>query len=400
MPDIEETRYRWFILTLASLTNIFVVAIPYVCMAVLFNEISEELGLTLVQLGTIWGMGGLAGVFTSLAGGLIGDRFGTKYTISAGCILAGIAGASRGFSGSFLGLTVTMFLFGILVMTLSLNIHKSAGIWFKGRQVVIANGIVSSGMAFGYMVGAMISDTIMSPLLGGWKNVLFFYGIISILFGLVWMVTIRETIPKKTDPLSVSSPSFSSVLVQIIRLKTVWLIAVSALFYGSAANGFTGYLSLYLRESAWNPAKADGALAAFNAAGMLAAIPLTLISGKLNSRKAILIPGLIIGCISFGLFSIADGILVWLLVVLGGFMRDAYYAIIATMTIETDGVGAALAGTAIGIVWTLGSLGGFLGPPIGNLLADIQPAYAFTFWALLMLASAIMLHKVKETQQI
>lgn len=398
MSKIEETGYRWFILALACLTNVVAIAIPSMCMPVFFQEISQELGLSLVQLGAVWGMGGLAGIFTSLAGGLIGDRFGTKRTISVVCILAGVAGASRGLSESFIGLAVTMFLFGMLVMTLSLNIHKSTGVWFSGRQVVMANGIVSAGMAFGFMVGAMISNTIMSPLLGGWKNVLFLYGAISILLGLIWMMTIRETVPKKTSH-NTKSPSFSDVLAQVIRIKSVWIIAVSAFFYGGALSGFTGYLPLFLRESEWLPAKADGALAAYNAAGMLAAIPLTLLSSKLNSRKAVLIPGLIIGCIGIGLFSITEGIAIWLLVVLVGFMRDAYYAILATMAIETEGVGAVFAGTAIGIIWSLGSLGGFLGPPIGNMLAVIKPDYAFIFWAALLLGSAIMLLQIKEAKQ-
>ena len=66
MSNIEETKYRWFILILASLTNIFVVGMPSMCMPVLFKEISDEMGLSLVQLGAVWGMGGLAGIFTSL----------------------------------------------------------------------------------------------------------------------------------------------------------------------------------------------------------------------------------------------------------------------------------------------------------------------------------------------
>lgn len=399
MPNIEETKYRWFILVLAFFTNVIVIAIPSMCMPVLFKEISQDLGLSLVQLGAVWGMGGLAGIFTSLAGGLIGDRFGSKHTISTICILAGIAGAARGLSGNFIGLAVTMFLFGMLAMTLSLNIHKSAGVWFSGKQVVMANGVVSAGMAFGFMIGAMISDTIMSPLLGGWKNVMFLYGAISILLGIVWMMTKRETVPNKTAD-SAESPSFSYVLGQVVRIKSIWILAVSTLFYGSAVNGFTGFLPLFLRESGWIPAKADGALAAYNAAGMLAAIPLTLISSRLNSRKKVLIPGLIIGCIGIGLFSVIEGVIIWLLAVLVGFMRDAYYAILATMAIETRGIGAVFAGTAIGLVWSFGSLGGFLGPPIGNYLAVIRPGYAFIFWAVCLLGSAVMLHLIKEGKQV
>jgi len=398
MTNDQESNYRWFIVTLAALTMAFVVAIPEMCMPVLFKEISNDLGLSLVQLGTVWGMIGLGGVFTCIAGGLIGDRFGTKRTISVACILAGIAGASRGLSGSFMGLTATMFIFGILVMTLTLNIHKSAGVWFSGRQVVIANGIVSTGIALGFMAGAMISDTTMSPLLGGWNNVLFFYGAVSIIMGLIWTMTRREsahggiTHPTNGEP-------FCRTLARVVRIRNVWFLALGNLLYSGFLMGLTGYLPLYLREIGWKAASADGALAVFNGAGMVAAIPLTLLSGRLGSRKMILVPSLIIAVISVGLLSVAEGSIIWLLVILIGLGRDAYYAIITTMIIETEGVGAAYAGTAIGIVWTVGNLGGFIGPPVGNILAGFYPGSAFIFWSVLVLASVLIFSQTEETGQ-
>lgn len=44
-------------------------------MPVLFKEISDDLGLSVAQIGTIWGLDPLAGVFIGLPGGLLADRF-------------------------------------------------------------------------------------------------------------------------------------------------------------------------------------------------------------------------------------------------------------------------------------------------------------------------------------
>ena len=121
----EVSKYRWFIISLAALTNVFAVGIPMISMPVFFKEISHDLGLSLFQLGTVWGMSGLAGIFTSILGGMIGDRFGAKRTISTGCILVGVLGALRGFSDSFLVLSITMFAFGMITHTLTMNIHRT-----------------------------------------------------------------------------------------------------------------------------------------------------------------------------------------------------------------------------------------------------------------------------------
>jgi len=39
-----------------ALTHTVAVAMPVMCMPVLFQEISEDLGLSLVQIGSIWGL--------------------------------------------------------------------------------------------------------------------------------------------------------------------------------------------------------------------------------------------------------------------------------------------------------------------------------------------------------
>ncbi|GAI98627.1 unnamed protein product, partial [marine sediment metagenome] len=189
MLKSNGSNYRWYILTLGALTHTFAVAMPMMSLPVLFKEISVDLDLNLVQIGTVWGMASLAGMFVVLIGGLLGDRFGVKRTLMTLCFLAGLAGALRGLSGSFISLATTMFLFGILNASIPINVHKVASIWFPGRHLGLANGILSLGMGLGLTAGAMISATILSPLLGGWRNVLLLYGAISIGISILWLLT-------------------------------------------------------------------------------------------------------------------------------------------------------------------------------------------------------------------
>ncbi|MBU1206651.1 MAG: MFS transporter [Proteobacteria bacterium] len=109
-PESLTSNYKWYVLTLAALTHTIVVGIPLMAIPVLFDEMSKELDLNLIQMGWIWGIGFLTGIVTSLIGGALGDRFGAKWTLAVCCFLSGITGALRGLSGDFVTLAATAFL--------------------------------------------------------------------------------------------------------------------------------------------------------------------------------------------------------------------------------------------------------------------------------------------------
>jgi MFS family permease len=186
MQDAYPSNFKWYMLALLTATGTFVSAIPFSCMPVLFKEISEDLGLSLVQIGTIWGTASLAGVFVSLIAGVLSDRFGLKFFLSVSCILVGVTGALRGLSNSFLTLMVTVFINGIVRLMIPISVTKTVGMWFKGNNLGMAMGIAAMGMGLGLMLGPMISATILSPLLGGWRSVLYLYGAISVIVGILW----------------------------------------------------------------------------------------------------------------------------------------------------------------------------------------------------------------------
>jgi len=398
MEEIQPSKYRWYILSLGVLSHIFAAAIPSMSMPVLFAEISEDLGLNLVQLGTVWGILSLAGLFASFIGGLLGDRYGTKRTLATACMLAGVLGGMRGLSNSFTTLVFTMFCFGFSTATISLITHKAAGLWFPWRQLGLANGILSTGMGAGMTVGSLISATVMSPLLGGWRNVLFLYGVLSFIIGILWVFSRSEPRSSITESTFQTIP-FREALSHVARIKPVWMLALAGIFFSGCYHGLAGYLPLFLRNSGWSPVSADSALALFSALGMLGAIPLSYLSDRIGSRKAILIVAQAITMIGVGLLSVASAGMVWVIMIAMGIFREARPALMVTLIMELEGVGGKYAGTALGLRGSVGRLGGIFGPPVGNSFAGANPGLPFVFWAVLALISLVLLGLVKETER-
>ncbi len=392
----SETNYRWYVLALAALTNALTVAIPVMCLPVLFEEITEDLGLSLVQVGLVWGIGSLPGIFTSLVAGAIGDRFGAKRVLSVGCLLVGLAGALRGLSNDFVTLVATVSLFGLLSPMIVMNVTKTCGVWFSRQQLGLASGVVSMGMALGFMTSSMTSATVLSPWLGGWRNVLFFYGVIAMAISIPWYFSRPAPGDVGVSADETNPGTLRRSMSHVVRVRNVCLLGFALLGIGGCIQGTLGYLPLYLRGLGWPEAAADGALSTFHALSMTFVVPIALWSDRLGSRKRVLRAAALMIIAGVGLLSIADGLMVWVAVGMAGLVRDGFMAVFLTMIIETEGIGATYAGTATGLVMVFSGLGNLIAPPLGNSLANIAPGLPFIFWAALTTAGFLVLHLLKE----
>jgi NNP family nitrate/nitrite transporter-like MFS transporter len=368
-------------------------------MPVLFEEISADLGLSLLEIGTVWGMIGLAGVFVALVGGVLGDRFGVKLVLGLACLLGGLAGASRGLSTDFVSLAATVFAFGLIRAIIPINVHKAVSILFQGGNLGTANGAVSMGMGIGLMLGPMISATVLSPLLGSWRYVLFLYGAASIVVGILWLLSGRMPQPSTYSTSRSGAVPMREAIPKLMRIKTLWLMGLTLMLRMGCITGMVGYLPLYLRKQGWTITNADGTLAGFYAISTLCVIPLSLLSDRIGSRKSILFAALITAIFGVGLIPVMNGIAVWILVLATGIFMDAFMAVTFTLVQETRGVGPRYSGTALGLVFTFSQLGAFVSPPLGNSLANFSSGLPLLFWASLSLVAIIALIFAEETGQ-
>lgn len=378
---LSDTQTRWLVLLLAALTDAVAVAVPSMGMSVLFKEISAELGLNLVQVGLVWGIGSLPGMLTFFLAGAAGDRFGPRRMLVLAVLLTGLAGALRGFSNSFLSLVISVGLLGALTPFVLVNCLKTLGLWFPRQQLGLANGVLSGGMALGFLIGSMLSATVMSPWLGGWRNVFFLYGALAALFSIPWYFSPPAPQANPQTSSETGSKSMRKAMVHVIRLRNVWLMGLALLGVGGCVQGMLGYLPLYLRGLGWPGVQADGALAAFHLTSLVSVVPITLWSDRLGSRKKILIGTVAMTILGVFLLSFVRGSAVWLAVIIAGMVRDGFMAIFLTMVIENKGVGPAYAGTATGFVLVFSSIGNLVAPPLGNSLAAGSPGAPFLFWA-------------------
>ncbi len=88
-----------------------------------------------------------------------------------------------------------------------------------GAPAEAANGVVSAGMALGFMIGALLSATVLSPLLGGWRNVIFFFAAIALAVGGFWAITRRA---ERTSPAVERRPAAPGCCMSPRRPTSGW----------------------------------------------------------------------------------------------------------------------------------------------------------------------------------
>ena len=378
----QSESYKWLVLTISTFTFTFVVAMPQMSLPVLFDEISAELGLSLVQVGWIWGASSVLGILVGLIGGPIGDRFGPRRTLAVACLLMGIAGAARGLSNSFTMLALTTIITGFAQWSIPMNVHKTCGVWFPREKLGMANGFVAVGMALGFLLGALLAATVFSPLLGGWRNVLFVYGAVAILFAMFWWFSQEKAGADRQK--SAQMITFREAIGHVIRIRNVWMLCIATAGVSGCVNGMLGFLPLYLRNLGWEPAMADSTLASFHAVSMLFAIPIAVLSDHVGNRRGFLMTAALLIGIGTGLIGFTGGILISAAVLLAGVSRDGFMAITMTAITEQKEIGARLAGTAIGLNMSLIGIANVFAPPVGNWLAGFGTGLPFLFWAALV----------------
>jgi nitrate/nitrite transporter NarK len=290
-----------------------------------------------------------------------------------------------------------MFLFGLMAAATPSIVPKVTAVWFAGRRLGMANGMLNVAWSIGSVIATLSSATLLSPLLGGWRGVLFFFGAPPVILGLLWWLTGRE--PEHGDAANapVTGEPLRKSLAHIVRIRDVWLMGVILLTYWGASMGFGGYLPTYLRDIGWDTVAADTAMTIFSGIGVIGVIPMVIWSDRIGSRRAVMFVAILLLGLSIGLIPFVGTTGIWVLLLIGGLLRSGLAALANTLVFETKGVGGTYGGTAIGLTNTLGMVGAFASPPLGNSLTAFSGDAPLFFWGLLAVAALPLLPIVKET---
>ncbi len=376
----ERAGYRWWVLLNTFLVFSIAFGMGWTYIVMVAAEVIMDLNLTLMDWGTLWSAVSLGALVFAIIGGALGDRFGVRPIAGLGIVLMGSLLLLRATATDFASMYTWMFLFGTVQSLTFPNIPKALGMWFPPQEFGLANGITLAGYGAGAALVSWLSPVLLG-LLGGWRNLSFLFGILSIGLGIFWWLTVRD---RPQAAASAAPVGVIPAMRQVLKVRDVWVIAGCYLFLLGGYIGFIGYAPTFFSTVRGLTPSATGVLiSGFLWAAVVGNFLLPILSDRVGLRKIVYFWGILANGIFVVLMAYTSGPWLWLATLLAGFMAGAG-AIAFVVPLEMAGIGPALAGSAVGVAVTAGSLGGVLSPLIGMSLVNAEPTAGFLFWGAAM----------------
>jgi predicted MFS family arabinose efflux permease len=211
---------------------------------------------------------------------------------------------------------------------------------------------------------------------------------------LVWWSTTRDA---RSGP-AAAQTSILAPLVDVARVRDVRWIALCYGLYLGGYLGAIGYLPLHLQTArGMEQTQVGDALFVGPLAFLVGSLLLPTLSDWIGRRRWIYLVGMGVA----GLALVGAALSANLASVVGSMLTlgfsTATVSLLFVIPIELPEVGPERAGSAVGLATTVGFLGGLLSTWIGVQLAQHGAALGFGFWAASLVASALLILRVRET---
>jgi MFS family permease len=232
-PKKSET-YRWIILVVVYLS---ILAFTFIFQSIppILPLIISELHINYAQSGLLMSLFALPGIFLSLPGGFLSDRYDVK-VLGAVCFLWMIGGTLLVSLGTDIHiLWLGRIIAGMGALTLSVLLPKLLSQWFKDRELGLAMGVFNTGVP----LGSAISFGLFGRLgnLWGWRIPILLTGIYSLIIAILFFTFYR------LPPFQRIENSKSPGLYQSLKEMglPIWRVGLSWLWFNAAFVSFATF---------------------------------------------------------------------------------------------------------------------------------------------------------------
>ena len=346
-------------------------------LAPLVKVIESDLFIEHTLMGTILGAWPLVYIASSLPCGALLDKHGAGKMLFYSALLIALAIFLRGFSDTYLDLLFTMILFGLAAPLISTGAPKVVSIWFTGKERGLGTGIYFTGNALGGITALSLTNSFFLPIVeGNWRYIFFIYSSLIIFVAFLWLLITRKPLFRKIEKgiQFGKNYSYGKVVKDLISQRLVRLVLIMGLLILFFNLGLLQWLPTILIENGMTPSEA----------GYWSSIPavIGLLSAPFINRMATpqyrfnILYGLFLGAALATIMIYLNHPFTLLLgLVMQGICRGAMNGITILILMDNEDDKGKNVGAATGLYWSVGEVGGALGPATVGTIAGLTGSF-------------------------
>lgn len=329
------------------------------------STVATDLHLTNTQGGLLVGAVPLTYVPVALFSGVVVDHLGSRRVLGGGLVVVGAAHGLRAEASGFPAIVAFTLLLGVGGTGITFGLPKLAADLYpdhvgRSASVYLLGSYAGTAAAFG------LGRPTLGPALGGWRPLFRLTGLAVFAFALTWAIAAHRL--ARDVPRSTPEPPVA-VLRAVLSSRPMALLVVVGTAYLFLIHGLQGWLPSVLETRGIDPGLAGRITTLLVAAQVVGVVAVPVIS-KDRRGMAIVGCGLIAATGTAGLAISGDVVAVVPLVVCAGIGVGGLSPLVRAVPVDLADIGPERTGTAVGLVFAVGEIGGFLGPTVLGVLRD------------------------------
>ncbi len=375
--SIKSSSYRWVVLFAYMLTAIesqiiWITYAPILPIAEKIYIVSEG------DIGMLSAVFSLTFIFLALPSGYYIDSRGFRKAVLIGAAFLSIFGFLRAITSSFILVFIFQTIAGFGQPFIFNSISKLVKEWFPPDEEGVATGLGSLSIFIGIIIGLALTPVLTLNL--GFYNMLYVYGLISLIILLIFYIFGKESSYAVEEKEYVSLKEFMSVL----KNKNIILLSALAFFGVGIFTAYTTWVEAILEGHGLNVETAGELGSLLIIGGVFGSIVIPGLSDRLRKRKIFILISLIVSAILFYIHSLLyNEILLGIdLFILGFFFMSS---LPLGLELSANSVKKGYAGTANSALWLFGQIGSLI---LIILFEGISMIWA---WNMVLILSSIML---------
>jgi len=287
-------KYRWIMLSVYMFI-VIVNQLLWITFAPITTDSAQFYGVSDIQIGILSMCFMIVFIIVSIPASWVIDTYGIKIGVGIGAVLTGAFGMMRGMVSSYEWVLIAQIGVAVGQPFLLNAITKLASRWFRIEERATAAGLGTLAMYIGVLVGMLLTPYLTK--IYGITEMLYIYGVISIIAALVFILFSRErpmSAPCHPDQ-EERSLVFDGLRNTLHNKNFYWLLLIFFVGLG-IFNCVTTWIEDIVRPRGFLAEQAGICGGLMIVGGILGALIMPMLSDRLRKRKLFIIIALF-GCI-------------------------------------------------------------------------------------------------------